>query len=99
MFIATTIRISPTNKQFHMKLFKEALRLSGLDELNSFECDTMPDQAIRVFFRTNEIEPADFVTRFPADRKKPFLKRPSALSRSTQDALSVRNVTEATTIR
>lgn len=72
MFIATTIRISPTNKQFHMKLFKEALRLSGLDELNSFECDTMPDQAIRVFFRTNEIEPADFVTDFRQIEKVVF---------------------------
>lgn len=72
MFIATTIRISSTNKQFHMKLFKEALKLSGLDELNSFECDTMPDQAIRVFFRTNDIEQADFVTDFRQIEKVVF---------------------------
>jgi hypothetical protein len=44
-----------------MKLFKAAVKLSALDELDSFECDTMPDQSIKVFFRTNEIEPADFV--------------------------------------
>lgn len=62
MFIATTIRIKPSNKQFHMKLFKKAAMLFTLDELDSFECDTMPDQSIKVFFRTNVIEPVDFVT-------------------------------------
>lgn len=62
MFIATTIHVKPSNKQFHMKLFKAAVKLSNLDELDSFECDTMPDQAIKVFFRTNEIEVADFIT-------------------------------------
>lgn len=62
MFIATTIKIKPSNKQFHMKLFKEAAILFTLDELDSFECDTMPDQSIKVFFRTNVIEPVDFVT-------------------------------------
>lgn len=61
MFIATTIKIKPSNKQFHMKLFKAAVKLSALDELDSFECDTMPDQSIKVFLRTNVIEPADFV--------------------------------------
>lgn len=61
MVIATTIKIKPSNKQFHMKLFKAAVKLSNLDELDSFECDTMPDQSIKVFFRTNEIEPADFI--------------------------------------
>lgn len=62
MFIAITIRINPTNKHFHRQLFKEALKLSALDELDSFECDTMSDQSIKVFFRTNVIEPVDFVT-------------------------------------
>ena len=62
MFIATTIRIKPSNKQFHMKLFKEAAKLSSLDELDSFECDTLSDQSIKVFIRTNEIEPADLST-------------------------------------
>lgn len=62
MFIAVTIKIKPSNKQFHMKLFKAAAMLFTLDELDSFECDTMPDQLIKVFFRTNEIEVADFVT-------------------------------------
>lgn len=61
MFIATTIKIKPSNKQFHMKLFKAAVKLSALDELDSFECDTMTDQSIKVFFRTSVIEPADFV--------------------------------------
>ena len=72
MFITVTIRISPSNKQFHMKLFKEAVKLSGLDELDSFECDTMPDQAIRVFLRTNEIEQSDFATDFRQIEKVVF---------------------------
>ena len=72
MFVTVTIRISPTNKQCHMKLFKEAVKLSALDELDSFECDTMPDQAIRVFIRTNNIEPADFVTDFRQIEKTVF---------------------------
>ncbi len=55
-----------------MKLFKEALKLSALDELDSFECDTMPDQSIRVFIRTNEIEQADFVADFRQIEKTVF---------------------------
>ena len=72
MFITVTIRISTSNKQLHMKLFKEAVKLSALDELDSFECDTMPDQAIRVFIRTNNIEQADFVTDFRQIEKTVF---------------------------
>lgn len=61
MIVATTIHVKPSDKQFHMELFKEAVKLSKLDELDSFECDTLPDQAIKVFFRTNETDVADFI--------------------------------------
>ena len=61
MKISVTIYINPSNKQFHMKLFKEAMKLSKLDELDSFECTTQPDQSILLFVRTNEIASADFV--------------------------------------